>query len=78
MGWVSQITTISLGMVLPGVGGYWLDQWLWLGTRHWFLVVGVILGFVASMLQLMQLVKSMAKRNAEEPPTQRSRKRKSS
>ena len=50
----SQITTIGFEMVLPAVGGYWLDR-RW-GTDPWLLIVGVILGFVISMYHLLQLV----------------------
>ena len=53
MVWVSRITTISIEMVLPGVIGYWID--LRLGTKPAFLIVGVILGFVGGMWQLLKL-----------------------
>jgi F0F1-type ATP synthase assembly protein I len=60
MEWVSRITTISLGMVLPGVAGYWID--LKLGTKMVFLIVGIILGFVGGMWQLIKLTKKDADR----------------
>ena len=56
MQWVSQITSISLGMVLPGVLGYYLlDRWL--GTRAVFLILGLIMGFVGGIWQLIKLAK---------------------
>jgi F0F1-type ATP synthase assembly protein I len=55
MEWVSVITTISLEMVLPGALGYWIDQKI--GTKVLFLIVGLILGCVVGMRQLIQLTK---------------------
>lgn len=55
MEWTSRITTISLELVLPILGGYWLDHRL--GTRVLFVIVGVILGFSASLWSLLRLVK---------------------
>ncbi|MGA2798796.1 MAG: AtpZ/AtpI family protein [Thermoguttaceae bacterium] len=55
MVWVSRITSIVLEMVLPGVIGYWID--LKLGTRVVFLILGVILGFVGGIWQLIRLTK---------------------
>lgn len=52
MRWVSQLTTISLEMVLPGLGGYWLDQ-RW-GTKF-FVIVGFSLGLALGMWQLLRL-----------------------
>lgn len=58
MEWISRITTISLEMVLPGVIGYWID--LRLGTKVVFLILGVILGFVGGIWQLIKLTKQNA------------------
>ena len=43
--WVSKITTVALEMVLPAIGGRYLDQRL--GTQYWALV-GLV---VASRLE---------------------------
>jgi F0F1-type ATP synthase assembly protein I len=48
--WVSRIITISLGMVLPGLAGYWLDTKL--GTLPLFLLVGFALGGMLAFGQL--------------------------
>ena len=53
MGWASLMTTISLGMALPGLIGLWLDRWL--GTGVLFVIVGVILGFSTGIWQLIKL-----------------------
>jgi ATP synthase protein I len=55
MQWVSRITSISMEMVLPGVLGYFVDQWL--GTKLVFLILGLILGFVGGIWQLIKLTK---------------------
>lgn len=57
MHWVSQVTTIALEMVLPALGGYWLDnRW---GTAPGFTIAGAVLGFFVSMQHLLQLAKKM-------------------
>ena len=56
MQWVSRITSISIEMVLPGLLGYYLlDRWL--GTKVVFLILGLILGLVGGMWQLIKLTK---------------------
>jgi ATP synthase protein I len=55
MQWVSRITSISMEMVLPGVLGYFVDQWL--GTKLVFVIGGLILGFVGGIWQLIKLTK---------------------
>jgi F0F1-type ATP synthase assembly protein I len=55
MVWVSRITSIAVMMVLPGAVGYWADMRI--GTKPVFLILGVILGFVGGMWQLIGLTK---------------------
>jgi ATP synthase protein I len=55
MQWVSRITSVAIEMVLPGVIGYWIDQRL--GTKVLFFIIGVILGFVGGIWQLIKLTK---------------------
>lgn len=52
MHWVSRITTVGLMMVLPAVGGRWLDERR--GTEHWALV-GLVFGLVVGLWQLVQI-----------------------
>jgi F0F1-type ATP synthase assembly protein I len=54
MEWVAKITTVALEMVLPAVGGHYLDGRL--GTRYWALV-GLVLGMVAGMWHLLQMTR---------------------
>jgi hypothetical protein len=54
--WASRIMTISLGMVLPGLAGYWLDTKL--KTRVVFLFVGFGLGGYLAFLQLRTIARS--------------------
>lgn len=53
MVWVSRITTIALLMVLPGLGGLWLDRKL--GTKVVFTLAGFVLGLTAGIWQLVKL-----------------------
>jgi hypothetical protein len=53
MSWVSQITTISLEMVAPGVAGVWVDSWL--GTKVLFTLLGFGFGLTVAILHLTRL-----------------------
>jgi F0F1-type ATP synthase assembly protein I len=53
--WSARLTTISLEMALPAVGGYWLD--LRIGTSPVMVILGSMLGFAAGMFQLMQIAR---------------------
>ena len=66
MAWTSRATTISLEMVLPGLLGYWADQYF--GTGIVLLVVGVVLGFATGMRHLTQLTKP-PRNNGDQRPT---------
>ena len=54
MEWVTKITTVALEMVLPAIGGSYLDRRL--GTKYWALI-GVILGMVVGMWHLLQMTR---------------------
>jgi len=54
MEWVAKITTVGLEMVLPTVGGGYLDSHL--GTKYWT-PIGVILGMVVGMWHLLQMTR---------------------
>ncbi len=68
--WASRLTTIALEMVLPGLGGFWLDQWL--GTGVVFLILGVIAGFWLGLSHLLQISRAAAvgKRTLNDKPSQ--------
>jgi len=51
--WSSRVITISAEMVLPALGGYWLDQRL--GTRFLFLLLGAAFGIGAAIWQLVRI-----------------------
>ncbi len=48
--------TISAEMVVPGLVGYWLDQWL--GTKALFLLIGFAAGGTLAALALMRIAKN--------------------
>ncbi len=53
-GWVARMTTIVLEMVLPGLGGHWLDaRW---ETKYWALL-GFGLGFGVGIFHLLHMLK---------------------
>ena len=54
MEWVAKITTVGLMMVLPAVGGKFLDaRW---GTSYWT-VAGLVIGMVAGFVYLLQITR---------------------
>ena len=53
--WSFTVMTISAEMVLPGLMGYWLDQWL--GTKAVFLLLGFVLGGILAGFALMRIAK---------------------
>jgi hypothetical protein len=53
-GWVARMTTVVLEMVLPGLGGQWLDSKL--GTNY-LVMVGFGLGFLVGVFHLLHMVK---------------------
>jgi hypothetical protein len=66
MQWVSQITTVALEMVLPGIAGHWLDK-RW-GTEYWALV-GFGIGLPTAIWHLLLITKrDQATRKPRRPP----------
>jgi len=54
MEWVAKITTVGLEMVLPAIGGAYLDKRF--GTSYWALA-GLVLGVVVGIWHLLQMTK---------------------
>jgi F0F1-type ATP synthase assembly protein I len=55
MDWVTKITMVALEMVLPALGGYWLDKRN--GTSYWA-IMGVVVGLVAGMWHLLLMTRA--------------------
>ena len=55
VGWAAAIMTISLEMVVPGLLGYLLDQWL--GTQVVFLLLGFAIGAILATSALVRIAK---------------------
>jgi F0F1-type ATP synthase assembly protein I len=62
--WTARITTISLELVLPVLGGIWLDEQLHLSPL--FLMLGAALGFLTAILSLVRLTKPPRPRDPPE------------
>jgi F0F1-type ATP synthase assembly protein I len=54
LNWVSRVLAICVVMVLPGIGGGWLDRRF--GTGYWT-VIGFVFGFASGFTALILLVK---------------------
>lgn len=52
---------IAGGMAMFVIGGYFVDQWL--GTEPWLLIVGALLGMVATGGILYKTVKQLDEQN---------------
>lgn len=67
--WSTRITTVALEMVLPGLGGYWLDR-RW-DTLPAMTVVGMLMGMALGGWQLTLLVRDAQRREtpSDLPPT---------
>ncbi len=55
-GWASRITTTAVGMVIPGLVGFWLDQRL--GTLVLFTLLGFGSGVTIGIWQLVRMTSS--------------------
>ncbi len=67
-GWVARMTTVVLEMILPGLGGDWLDsRW---GTNYW-VVAGFGVGFALGIFHLLHMVKERSPKipNDDEHPS---------
>jgi uncharacterized protein YqgC (DUF456 family) len=62
--WVAKITTVALEMVLPTVGGAYLDR-RW-GTRYWALV-GLVVGVTVGLWHLLQLTRDASRPGKDKP-----------
>lgn len=54
----SEVTSICLLMIVPGLIGYAIDRFL--GTGFVFLILGLIIGMGGAVMQLMKLVSANA------------------
>ena len=59
----SEVTSICLLMIVPGLIGYAVDRWL--GTGFVFMVLGLIFGMGGAAMQLTKLVSANASRIKE-------------
>ena len=57
MEWVSRIFTVALEMILPGLGGQWLDRKLGTG---FLVLVGFVLGLTLGITHLLMMTKVVA------------------
>jgi hypothetical protein len=65
MKWVSVVTSVVGVMIVPPLGGIWIDNLL--GTNFLFAILGGIFGVVGGMYCLLAMVKT----NADHPDSLR-------
>jgi F0F1-type ATP synthase assembly protein I len=62
----SNVTSVSLEMVLPILIGYWIDQRL--GTKAVFAILGGVLGLATGIWSLMRMTESLRGRAKDRFP----------
>lgn len=63
--WVSRITTIAIGMVVPGIIGFWVDHKF--GTLVFFTILGCGIGVSMGVWQLVRLANPRSNTNSAAP-----------
>ena len=67
--WVSRITAVAFAMVLPGLGGYWIDSKI--GTS--FLApVGFVIGIFGGIWSLLAVTGAVGAKSRPKPKTDHS------
>jgi F0F1-type ATP synthase assembly protein I len=68
MGYYVALAQTGVEMVLPAVGGHFLDEWL--GTTPWFTVILAVVGFAAGFLHMLAILKRKQRDESidQEPP----------
>jgi hypothetical protein len=64
MEWVARITASAVMMVLPGLGGQWVDRQL--GT-NWLALVGFAVGITLSIYYLLAITRADEQRSQRKP-----------
>jgi F0F1-type ATP synthase assembly protein I len=56
--WASKVSTIALSFTLPAVVGFLIDRWS--GSSPIATLIGVVLGFVVGLMQILQLSREIS------------------
>lgn len=69
MGYYFALAQTGVEMVLPAVGGYYLDQWL--GTMPWITIIAAVFGFAAGFIHLIMILRQKERDEAadKKPPS---------
>lgn len=69
MGYYAALAQIGMEMVLPAVGGVYLDQWL--ETTPWITCVLAVVGFTGALMHLMAILqrKKRDESSDQKPPS---------
>lgn len=57
--WVGRIFAICIEMILPGIAGYWLDQYFGFGISF-LALIGFLLGLVLGMTHLVVMANALS------------------
>jgi F0F1-type ATP synthase assembly protein I len=68
--WASRVSTVVAGFLLPAIAGFLLDRWLQWGPV--FTLVGVVLGFVCGLWQILAMAREIPGYSAAKRPAPKS------
>ncbi len=69
MGYYAALAQTGVEMVLPTVGGYYVDEWL--GTTPWITIGAAVFGFAGGMIHLIMILQQKERDETSEkkPPS---------
>ncbi len=68
MGHYLSLAQTGMEMVLPTIGGFYLDGWL--GTTPWITIIAAVLGFAGGLIHLIAILRQKERDEAadKKPP----------
>jgi F0F1-type ATP synthase assembly protein I len=65
LGYYAAIAQVGIEMVVPAIGGFYLDDWL--GTAPWMMIAGAVVGFAGSLIHLFAILRRKARDETSDP-----------
>jgi F0F1-type ATP synthase assembly protein I len=65
LGYYAAIAQVGIEMVVPAIGGFYLDDWL--GTAPWMMIAGAVVGFAGSLIHLFAILRRKARDETSGP-----------
>ena len=65
LGYYAALAQVGFEMVLPAIGGYYLDEWL--HTTPWLMIAAAVFGFAASLVHLFAILRQKQRDESSDP-----------